>query len=174
MTELELLPLGNVATAIASNIPFIQIRRLSTKNQRGENAQVFHPFNDALALIMDCYASPSLLSLPGASFRAYFQIINLSTNKVVVNHIWGGELKWGEYFWISSGNNWSTPYDTPDLWGIHPAAHGWPDRRQHNTIFGFRGAIEANSWRGEAGLEELGVFDVSPIRWFRVRRVARL
>ena len=99
------------------------------------------------------------------------KIINPSTDTVVVNQVWEHDLVWGQFFWISWGNNWGpnpSDYTTPEKWGIHPAAHSW------NYVFGFRGIIKAYSWQGESGLIDVDVFDVSEIRWFRVGNTSRL
>ena len=151
-------------------MPTLKISGLRTMNQHGQNATFFHPFTDALALVMDCYASADLLAMPAPRFEAQFEIINPSTDIVVVNSTWHHDLSWGQYFWISMGNNWGPPgsYTTPELWGIHPAAHGW------NEIFGFRGIMKAYSWQGASGEKEVDAFDVSPVRWFRVGRTARV
>jgi hypothetical protein len=105
-----------------------------------------------------------------ARFEAQFEILNPSTDIVIVNSLWKHDLAWGQYFWISMGNNWGPPgsYTTPNAWGIHPAAHGW------NEVFGFRGVIKAYSWQGPNGEKDVDAFDVSPIRWFRVGRTALL
>ena len=152
-------------------MPTLSIKRVRTMNQEHVNATFFHPFEDALALVMDCFASADLLSLPSPMFDAQFEIINPSTDIVVVNQSWMHSLVWGQSFWISKGNNWgpsSADYQTPEKWGIHPAAHGW------NEVFGFRGIIKAYSWQGENGQREVDAFDVSQIRWFRIGRTARL
>jgi hypothetical protein len=151
-------------------MPTLTIRGLRTVNQNGVNATFFHPFFDALALTLDCHASADLLALPGPRFHAQFEILNPSTDIIVVNSGWSNPFAWGQYFWISMGNNWGPPgaFTTPEKWGIHPAAHGW------NEVFGFRGIIKAYSWQGEKGELEVDAFDVSPIRWFRVGRTATL
>lgn len=151
-------------------MPTLSIRGVRTVNQNGVNATFFHPYFHALALTLDCYASADLLALPTPRFHAQFEIINPSTDIVVVNSGWAHPLAWGQYFWISMGNNWGPPgsFSTPQKWGIHPAAHGW------NEVFGFRGIIKAYSWQGQNGELDVDAFDVSAIRWFRVGRTARL
>ena len=52
-------------------------------NQSHTNATFFHPFTDALALVMDCFASSDLLALPGPMFHAQFEIINPSLASAV-------------------------------------------------------------------------------------------
>jgi hypothetical protein len=145
-------------------MPSLTIRGVRTVIHNGVNATFFHPFLDALALTLDCHASADLLALPSPRFHAQFEILNPSTDIVVVNSGWGNPLAWGQFFWISNGNNWGPPaaFSTPDKWGIHPASHGW------NEVFGFRGIIKAYSWEGPSGLSPVDAFDVSPIRWFRV------
>lgn len=152
-------------------MPTLAIQGIRTMDQDHVNATFFHPFFDALALVMDCFASADLLSLPQPMFNAQFEIINPSTDTVIVNQGFSHDLVWGKYFWISMGNNWgpnTSDYDTPQKWGIHPAANGW------NEVFGFRGIIKAYSWQGENGQIDIDAFDVSPIRWFRVGRTSTL
>ena len=152
-------------------MPTLSIRGIRTMNQAHTDASLFHPFTDALALVMDCFASSDLLALPNPMFHGQFEIINPSTDVVVVNEGWWHALSWGQYFWISMGNNWGpspNDYTTSEKWGIHPAAHAW------NEVFGFRGIIKAYSWQGENGQVDLDAFDVSEIRWFRIGRTARL
>jgi len=151
-------------------MPTLSIRGVRTMNQDHANATFFDPFADALALVLDCYASPDLLALPDPRFHAQFEIVNPSTDIVVVNSGWAHALAWGEYFWISMGNNWGPPasFTTPAKWGIHPSAYAW------NEVFGFRGIIKAYSWQGENGEIDLDAFDISDIRWFRVGRTASL
>ena len=146
-------------------MPTLSINSIRTMNQAHVNATFFHPYFDALALVMDCYASPDLLAVPGPRFHAQFEILNPSTDVIVVNQGWAHPLAWGQYFWISMGNNWGpspADYTTPDKWGIHPALHGW------NEVFGFRGIIKAYSWQDDKGLQTIDAFDVSEMRWFRV------
>lgn len=149
-------------------MPTLSIQSIRTMNQEHVNATFFHPFTSALALVIDCFVSSDLLSMPDPMFHAQFEIINSSTDVVVVNEGWMHSLAWGQYFWISMGNNWGPSYTTPEKWGIHPAEHDW------NEVFGFRGIIKAYSWQGEDGQIDIDAFDVSPIRWFRVGRTARL
>ncbi len=151
-------------------MPVLRIQSVQTRNQDGEDATFFHPFLDALALKMNCYASADLLALPNPRFHAQFEIINPSMDVVIVNKGWANPLSWGQYFWISMGNNWgpSGSYTTPHKWGIHPAAHGW------NEVFGFRGIIKAYSFQGENGEIDIDAFGVSEIRWFRVGRTSLL
>lgn len=66
-------------------MPALTIQNIRTMNQDHANATFFHPFDDALALVMDCTASSDLLSLPGPMFHAQFEIINPSTDTVVIN-----------------------------------------------------------------------------------------
>ena len=146
-------------------MPSLKITGLRTINQNGVDATFFDPFSDALALILDCEASADLLAIRSPRFNAQFEILNPSTDIVVVNSGWTNPLAWGQFFWISMGNNWGPPgsYSTPNAWGIHPANHGW------NEVFGFRGIIKAYS-----GLTPVDAFDVSAIRWFRIGTTATL
>jgi hypothetical protein len=151
-------------------MPFLRIDGLRTVNQSGQNATLFDPFGDALALTMDLHASADLLALPQAAFTAEFQIFDPHTHKVVVSTYYGSAFSWGEFFWISKGNNWGPPsdYTTPERWGLSWVA---------NSIFGFRGIVKAQyippSPPG-SGWNAVDAFDVSVMRWFRVREKFRL
>ena len=152
-------------------MPSLRITNLRTVNQLGQNATLFDPFSDALALTMDIAASADLLALPGPSWYAAFQIIHPHTDTVVVDQIWGGTFQWGQWFWISWGNNWGPPsdYTTIEKWGLSWVGAGI------QGIFGFRGIIKAYSQPGGgAGLQSVDAFDVSPIRWFRAKELYRL
>jgi hypothetical protein len=149
-------------------MPSLRIQGLRTMNQAGVNAPLFDPFADALSLTLDLYASPDLLALPEAAFTAEFQIVDVHTHKVVVSSYSGGRLQWGQYFWISKGNNWGPPadYQTPERWGL-----SWVT----NSIFGFRGVIKAQYIPTPgSGWTATDAFDVSAMRWFRVSEKFRL
>jgi hypothetical protein len=89
-------------------MPFLRIDGLRTVNQSGQNATLFDPFGDALALTMDLHASADLLALPQAAFTAEFQIFDPHTHKVVVSTYYGSAFSWGEFFWISKGKQLGT------------------------------------------------------------------
>ncbi|MGB2696303.1 MAG: hypothetical protein WBD28_00420 [Candidatus Zixiibacteriota bacterium] len=148
----------------------LKIERIQTKNQRGENATLFDPFGDALTLIMDIKASPDLMDLPKPMFMAVFQIIDPLTDIVVVNQTWLHEFQWGPNFWISMGNNWGpdpSDYTTPKRWGLE----WW---KTGSGVFGFRGIIKAYSSQKEKGMITVDAFDVSGIRWFRLKEIYAL
>jgi len=149
-------------------MPFLRIDGLRTVNQLGQNATLFDPFSDALSLTMDLHASPDLLALPNAAFSAEFQIFDPHTHTVVVSSSWGSTFNWGEYFWISKGNNWGPPsdYQTAEQWGL-----SWVT----NSVFGFRGIVTAQYIASPgAGWTTVDAFDVSPMRWFRLKQIFRL
>ncbi|HET7278469.1 MAG TPA: hypothetical protein VFJ22_10345 [Dermatophilaceae bacterium] len=149
-------------------MPSLTITRLRTVNQAGQDARVFDPFGDALALVMDLSASADLLALPSPGFSAEFQILDPHQHKVVVSSYWGSSFNWGPFFWISKGNNWGPPadYQTPERWGLSWTA---------NSIFGFRGIVKAQYIPSPgSGWRATEAFDVSPMHWFRVREVFRL
>jgi hypothetical protein len=143
----------------------LKIDQLRTVNEKGENAVLFDPFSNALALTMDISASSELLALPNPTFDAIFQVINPITDTVIISEKVTFNFSWGKYFWISLGNNWGPNYDTPEKWGLHPADWGM------NDIFGFRGIIEAYSQNPPNGIKALEAFDVSKIRWFRIEKI---
>lgn len=94
-------------------MPSLEITGLHTANQNGQ-ATFFHPYNDALTLVMSLHASADLMQMPGPRWEACSQIIEPKTNAVVVHQCWSHEFTWGPDFWISLGNNWSAGnYDTP-------------------------------------------------------------
>lgn len=149
-------------------MPFLRITSLRTVNQQGQNATLFDPFNDALALTLDLQASADLLALPNAAFSAEFQIFDPHTHKVVVSTSWGSTFNWGQFFWISKGNNWGPPsaYTTPEQWGLNWIA---------NSIFGFRGIVKAQYIPSPgSGWSAVDAFDVSNMRWFRLKEIFRL
>ncbi len=76
----------------------LRITGLRTMNQYNVNESLFDVFRDALALTMDCYASPVLLGLPHPRFRATFQILNPRIDTVISNEFYEDDLKWGSYF----------------------------------------------------------------------------
>jgi hypothetical protein len=151
-------------------MPTLHIDGLRTVNQSGQNATLFDPFTDAIALTMDVSASADLIALPMASFTAYFQIFDPRLHTVVVNQVWGSRFNWGEHFWISMGNNWGPPsdYGTAQRWGL-----SWVQ----NSIFGFRGIIKASYIPTQppgSGWHAVDAFDVSGFRWFRLKEVFAL
>ena len=149
-------------------MPTLRIDAVRTVNQFGQNATLFNPISDALALTLDVFASGDLLALPSPSWSARVQVIDPVTNAVVVNRSWGGTFQWGQRFWISMGNNWGPPdqYTTIERWGLSWVALG---------IFGFRGVIKAySSPGGGAGLQTVDAFFISKVKWFRAKEVFRL
>ena len=149
-------------------MPYLRIDGLRTVNQLGQNATLFNPFTDALALTMDLRVSTDVLALPSPSFTAEFQIFDPHTHKVVVSSFWGTGFNWGQYFWISKGNNWGPPadYQTPERWGLSWSA---------NSVFGFRGIVKAQYIPSPgSGWTAIDAFDVSPMRWFRLKEMFRL
>lgn len=149
-------------------MPFLRIDGLRTVNQQGQDVTLFDPFDDALSLTLDFHASPDLLALPDAHMSAEFQIFDPHLHTVVVHSYWGTYFNWGEYFWISKGNNWGPPssYQTAEAWGLNWIA---------SSVFGFRGIVRAFYTPSPgAGSVTVDAFDVSPMRWFRVKEVFRL
>jgi len=76
---------------------------------------------------------------------------NAATNKVVRQVVNPNQaFSFGQWFWISMGNNWGpTPgdYTTPQKWGLSPG------------LYYFRGAIT---------VQNTNAFAISPNKWFRV------
>ena len=146
----------------------LTITRAYTASQNGPTT-LFHPFGDALTLVLTISASADLMAVQNPRWEAAFQIIEPRTNQVVVHESWFDAFHWGPNFWISKGKNWGGGnYDTPHAWGLD-----WTPNSSE-AIFGFRGLIKAYSWRGEHGLESLDAFSVSEIHWFRVKEVYSL
>jgi hypothetical protein len=149
-------------------MPTLTITGVRTVNQAGQNSQLFHPFNDALALTLDLQASADLLALPQAAFSAEFQIFDPHQHKVVVSTSWGSNFNWGPNFWISKGNNWGPPadYTTPERWGL-----SWIQ----NSIFGVRGLVKAQYIPSPgSGWTAVDALSVSAMRWIRIRELFRL
>jgi hypothetical protein len=125
----------------------LSISGARTASQGVGDLDTFRRTQDALTLVLDVAASRELVNL-GLHYDAVFQIIEARTNKVIRQSLlsdWA--FNWGQYFWISVGNNWAVPYDTPERWGL---AAG---------IYGFRGAIL---------VRDAHAFAVSVQKWFRV------
>jgi hypothetical protein len=68
----------------------LRITGVRTVNQLGQNATLFDPIGDALALTLDVAASADLLALPSPAWTASFQIIKPRSDTVVYEHTWGG------------------------------------------------------------------------------------
>jgi hypothetical protein len=154
-------------------MPSLRITGVRTVNQLGQNATLFDPFGDGLALTLDIAASADLLALPSPAWSAAFQIIQPRTDTVVLEQTWGGSFNWGQWFWISLGNNWGPPaqYTTIQKWGLNWAGS------VSQSIFGFRGIIKASyipTTPPGSGWHAVDAFDVSPIRCFRAKEVYAL
>jgi hypothetical protein len=105
--------------------------------------------------------------LPNAIFTAIFQILDPYTDTTVANITWSNPFQWGQWFWISEGNNWGPPsaYETPQRWGLN-----WTK----NSVFGFRGIIKASYIPPDppgSGWAAVDALDVSPVKWFRLKEV---
>lgn len=103
----------------------LQISGLRTASNGVGDQPTFRHTADALALTIDVSASADVINL-GEQFEATYQIINAQTNKVVRQFTQTLNFSWGQFFWISSGNNWGpTPADftTPQKWGIGPGTY---------------------------------------------------
>jgi hypothetical protein len=141
-----------------------------TVNQQSQDASLFNPFTDALALTFDIYASADLIALPNASFTATFQIFDPHTHSAVANEVWVSRFLWGQWFWISKGNNWGTIADwsTPARWGLN-----W----SRNSVFGCRGIIKASYVPTQpvgSGWTAVDALSVSAFKWFRLKEVFTL
>jgi hypothetical protein len=126
------------------------ITNARTANQSAPNVDSFRLTQDALALVMDVTASKYLVAL-GLKYDSIWQIVSAAANKVVrqvVNPNQG--FSFGQWFWISMGNNWGPTagdYTTPQKWGLSPG------------IYYFRGAIT---------VQNTNAFAISARKWFRV------
>ena len=98
----------------------ISLSRASARPARARRTRaLFRRTQDALTLVMDVAASAELVAL-NLTFDAFFQILDGRTNKVVVQQVNElGRFLWGQFFWISRGNNWAAPFDTPERWGLN-------------------------------------------------------
>ncbi len=139
----------------------IQISRLWTASQNGD-ATLFDPYGDALSLGVDVFASPELLALPGPMFFIRFQILDMTTNQVLVNETYLEDFNWGGWFSFWIGNNWGPDYDTPYRWGLN-----WTQE----SVFGVRALIRAHSWQPPNGLLDVDAFDVADPVHFRVKQI---
>jgi hypothetical protein len=126
------------------------INNARTANQSSGNVDSFRLTQDALALVMDVTASKYLVAL-GLKYDSIWQIVSAATNKVVKQVVNANQaFSFGQWFWISMGNNWgptSNDYTTPQKWGLSPG------------LYYFRGAITVQS---------TNTFAVSSRKWFRV------
>jgi hypothetical protein len=89
-------------------MPFFRIVGLRTVNQAGQNATLFDPFTDALALTLDLEASSDLLALPQAAFTAEFQIFDPHQHTVVVSTYFGSTFNWGTQLLDQQGQQLGT------------------------------------------------------------------
>lgn len=130
--------------------PTVQITGVRTASNGIGDRDVFRYSQDALALTLDIAANQDLLNL-GLRFDAVFQIIDSRTNQVVRNDWYSNTaFQWGQYFWISLGNNWgpnASDYTTPEKWGLT------------RGVYYLRGAIM---------VRDANAFALSIKRWFRV------
>jgi hypothetical protein len=128
----------------------LAITNARTANQSAGNVDSFRLTQDALTLVMDVTASRYLVAL-GVRYDSTWEIVSAATNKVVrlVSNP-NQPFSFGQWFWISMGNNWGpTPgdYSTPQKWGLSPG------------LYYFRGAIT---------VQNTNTFAVSARKWFRV------
>lgn len=127
----------------------LQISSVRTASNGTGDKPTFQHTTDALALTIDVAASPDLINL-GEQFDAVYQIIDAKTNKVVKQVTQTMNFSWGQFFWISSGNNWgpaASDFTTPQKWGIGPG------------VYYFRAALSVRN---------TNVFAVSSRKAFRV------
>ena len=128
----------------------VVVNNARTASQSAPNVDSFLLTQDALALVMDVAVSRYLVGL-GLRYDSIWQIVSAATNKVVRQVVNPNQaFSFGQWFWISMGNNWGpTPgdYTTPQKWGL---AAG---------LYYFRGAIT---------VQNTNAFAISPNKWFRV------
>jgi hypothetical protein len=126
------------------------INNARTANQSAGNVDSFRLTQDALSLVMDVTASKYLVAL-GLKYDSIWQIVSAATNKVVRQVVNPNQpFSFGQFFWISMGNNWGPTagdYTTPQKWGISVGLHY------------FRGAIT---------VQNTNTFAISSRKWFRV------
>ncbi len=96
----------------------ISLSGIRTASQSAADTRLFRRTQDALTIIMDVAASAELVAL-NLTFDAFFQILDARTNKIVVQQVTSSPFLWGQFFWISRGNNWAAPFDTPERWGLN-------------------------------------------------------
>jgi hypothetical protein len=138
-------------------MPTLAIASAKILNQSSAEATFFHPFLDTLTMKVDLVVSAEFATLPEPRYVVQFQIINLTTDTVVVNHFKKGKVLNTSFSVLSDSQS-------PNAWGIHPAGLNW------NEVFGFRTIAKAYSFEGEDGEKDLDAFSVSEVRWFRVGR----
>lgn len=142
-------------------MPSVKITTLETDNAQGQNVSLFNPFTDPLKLTVFFTLSQDIVGMPSVQLTGTFQIIELRTNQVVVDHVAQANYNPGigpNVFW----------------WMGSPTPHDWGLQWTQGDIFGFRAAIEVSSFQGAQGLVAVDAFDVSDIRWFRLEDVFEL
>lgn len=139
----------------------VRITSIETEGVDGSNRTLFNPFTDPLKLTMFVSLSPDLVNMPNIVVGGTFQLLELRTNLIVVDHYvqsnYNSALGPNFFWWLGS----PTPHD----WGLQ-----WTG----GDVFGFRAAIEVFQWQGASGLAAVDAFDVSSVRWFRLMDVFSL
>ncbi len=142
-------------------MPSARITRVETENVQGANVSLFDPFSDGLKLTMFFTLSADILQIPDVQLQGSFQILDFRNDQVVVH-----QSIWANY----------NPSLGPNLfwWLGSPTPHDWGLQWQSADIFGFRAAVEVFAQEGEAGMVAVDAFDVSDIRWFRLKDIFEL
>jgi hypothetical protein len=138
-------------------MPTVKITNVETVKGT-TNANLFHPFNDAITLRLTISFSPDALKLPQPMVAITYQIIELRTDQVFEQWRFFHNVRFqGIYAWV-----------------VLPTAHQLGLNWVASDIFGFRGAAELYSFQGPAGLQSIDAQDVSQTRWFRLAAIFTL
>jgi hypothetical protein len=147
-------------------MPTLKITDLRVWNQRGEDATLFNPFQDAISLAVGVDISADLTANLDVRYQVAFQIIEATTNTVVVNSNQTYMLPedWPRW-WFTAGNNWSD-FTTAEGWGIPLLS--FP------RVYGFRAILTAVVYVSPEGYQKFDTFDVSTVRWFQLMDTSKL
>jgi hypothetical protein len=140
----------------------VKVTDLRIWNQNGDDATMFDEVADAISLAASVELSGDLTVDSNVDYYLRFQVIAGGTGIFSVNSSQLFKLPedWPRW-WFTAGNNWGSPseYTTAAKWGIR-----WND----GPVFGFRAILTAGL-QTRGGWEPFDTFDVSAVRWFRLR-----
>jgi len=137
----------------------INITQLQTIDGANNNVRLFSPFTTTLKLVVYFNLSVDFRTMQNVKLRVMFEIIEFSTNNVVVYHPhdfnYSGTMGQSLFAWEGD--------PTPHQLGLQWIGPG------RGIVFGFRSAVEASSLQGQNGQIAIDALAVSDIRWFRLK-----
>ena len=137
----------------------INITQLQTIDGANNNVKLFSPFTTTIKLVVDFNLSADFLTMQNVKLRVMFEIIEFSTNNVVVyhSHDFNYSSNLGQSLFAWEGD------PTPHQLGLQWVGPG------RGNVFGFRAAVEASSLQGQNGQIAIDALAVSDVRWFRLK-----